>query len=100
MSSFENLKIMQDKKKIIKYAVLDYIQTYMKYYVKKEDLEKEKQKLFKALKDLFANVPLEEMSDNKRFCENGRFNFLMRKNRENWGKKFLLDINKIIIDRL
>ena len=93
-------KNMQDKMKIIKYTILNYIESHLKYYVSRDELKKEREKLFHALKDLFEKVPLEEMADNNRFCENGRFDFLLRKCRESWGKKFLLDINNIIIDRI
>ena len=91
---------MQDKIKIIKFSILDYIESHLKYYVSKEDIEKEKKKLFAALKDLFLNVPLEEMANQDRFCENGRFDFLTRKCRQSWGKRFLIDIHDIIINRL
>ena len=92
---------MQDKRKIIKYRILDYIESHLKYYVTdKEERKKEKQKLFDALKDLFDNVPLEQMSDNNKFCENGRFDYLMRKCRKHWGEKFLIDIHDIIVSRI
>jgi len=85
------------KRRIIKANILNYIRTNLKYYVSKSELDKEEKKLFAALKDLFENVPLEQMSDNSRFCENGRFDFLLRKKRRAiWGEKFLFEINDIV----
>ena len=89
-----------DKLKIIKYSILDYIESHLKYYVAREELKKEKEKLFHALKDLFESVPLEQMGDTGRFCENGRFDYLCRKCRDRWCKKFISDIHEIIINRL
>jgi hypothetical protein len=85
------------KRRIIKNNILHYIKTNLKYYVKRDDLKKEEDKIYAALKDLFTNVPLDQMGDYNRFCENGRFLFLMRKSRIRWGEKFLIDINDIIV---
>jgi hypothetical protein len=91
----------QDKKKIIKYAILDYIKLHLQYFVNnKEERKRETDKLYAALKDLFDKVPLEQMGNIDRFCENGRFDYLVRKYRQPWGKKVLQDIKDIIINRL
>jgi len=89
-----------NKKKLIKYALLNHIKTYLRYYVPKENIKKEEDKLFAALKDLFDNVPLEQMGDTQKFCGNGRWNFLFRKTRKTWGETMLDDIHEIIVSRL
>jgi hypothetical protein len=100
MNQTNNEEMAQDKLKIIKYSVLDFLGTHLKYYISdKDEFKREQQKIYDALKDLFANVPLEQMTD-ERFTEHGRFEFLCRKCRQPWGKKILIGIYKNIFDRL
>ena len=90
-----------DNVKNLKYGILNYIECHLKYYVTdKVEREKERQKLFSALKDLFQNVPIEQMTDLERFCENGRFDFLFCKCRIRWGQVFLRDIHAMIVERI
>ena len=96
-----NTEEQNQLKNRVKWNVSNYLNQQLKYCgIKKEDFKTEENKIHNALRDLFLVVPLEEMSNYDRFCENGRFDFLLRKVRKHWGEKILLGIYTVINEYL
>jgi hypothetical protein len=93
-------KEMEDSLKAVKKRIFEYIEINLKYYIKDEDeLKRDKERLYIALRDMFKMHTLEELEDTRNMCKGNRWNFLNTKKREQWGKLFLVEFYRIIKER-